>query len=145
MSQVGVYRSQIRIIAGVKTYASNIEASPAFQIMQKAMEVVSQQHNGTLSRTVTDYYGRQTECDFAVITQEVPRGVGIKIDRQTGAVNFVFDPYGGYQATAQAITDEITQSYTAIALIRAMKSLGYKVEEEVPQRGQKSVMLVGVM
>jgi hypothetical protein len=71
--------------------------------------------------------------------------VGIKADRQTGVVNFVYDPYGGYESIAQDIADEITQCYTTIALIRAMRSLGYEVKEEAPEHRQKSVMLVGVM
>lgn len=97
---------------------------------------------GTLTNYVVDSMGRKTFCDFAIITSNFSRGVGIKIDRKTGEVKFLYDAYGGYSDVARKITDMITQNYTAIALIRTMKSLGYNVVEET-RRERETIVLVG--
>jgi hypothetical protein len=107
--------------------------------------MVAQEHNGSITNAVTDYYGRATTCDLAVIMPSLPRGIGVKINRRTGAVTFNYDSYGGYEPVAKSIADEITQNYTTIALIRAMKSLGYDVEEEPASNKRKTVVLVGKM
>ncbi len=104
--------------------------------------MISQTHGGTLTKYVTDSYARKTTCDLAIKTPKFPRGVGIKINDNTGEVKFLHDQYGGYAQIARKITEEITQNYVTIALIRAMKSLGYKVEEEASKQ-RATVVLVG--
>ena len=143
MSEVGWYRTRIRI-PRVQAYASNIEESPPFEILRRAVEVAAEGRQGTLSGSVTDAGGRETSCDIAITTPDFPRGVGINIDRSSGAVAFLYDPSGGYRDVAKAITDEITQNYVSVGLIRAMKSLGYRVREE-SGTGAKAVVLVGEM
>lgn len=145
MSEVGWYRSQVRI-PSVEAYASNLEQNPSFEILRRAMEIVAREHGGRVSDTVDDSYGRNTACDLAVSTPEFPRGVGVKVDRRTGQATFLYDLSGGQRQVAQGIADDITQNYVAICFIRAMKSLGYEVKEE-PAKGSraKAVILTGVM
>lgn len=146
MSEVGWYNSEIKVLAGVKEYASNIEESPCFRILHQAMEMVAEEHHGSLVNAVVDYNGRETVCDLALVTPEFSRGIGIKVDRESGALKFAYDPYGGYEAIATAVTEAITQYYTTIALIEAMKSLGYEVREEPAEnKPRKKVMITGVM
>lgn len=146
MSEVGWYETKLRIVAGTREYASRIEESPSFQILQRAVEMVSELYHGTMTQGVKDYFGNETQCNLAITVPGFERGIGIKIDRANGAVSFVYDPYGGYDEIAQELSDAITQNYAAIALIRAMKSLGYKVREEPAKAGQRrNVALIGVM
>lgn len=146
MSEVGWYETKLRIVAGTREYASRIEESPSFQILQRAVEMVAERYNGTITQAVKDYFGNETQCNLAIVVPNFERGIGIKIERANGAVSFAYDPYGGYDEIAQELADAITQNYTAIALIRAMKSLGYKVREEPAGTGQKeNVVLIGVM
>lgn len=146
MSEVGWYETKLRIVAGTREYASRIEESPSFQILNRALEMVAEQYNGKMVQAVKDYFGNETQCDLAVVVPNFERGVGIKVDRLNGAVRFIYDPYGGYDKIAQDIADALIQNYTAIALIRAMKSLGYKVREESAKAGQRgNVALIGVM
>jgi hypothetical protein len=79
---------------------------------------------------------------LAIVTPAFSRGVGIKIDRGTGEVTFLYDKYGGYDDIVGKITEETTQNYVAIALIRTMKSLGYHVEEKASKE-RETVVLVG--
>ena len=126
----------------MKSYASNIEASPSFQILTRSLEIVVDEFGGSLTNYVVDYMGRKTFCDFAIITPNFSRGVGVKIDRKTGEVTFLYDAYGGYSDVARKITDMITQNYIAISMIRAMKSLGYNVVEETSKE-RETIVLVG--
>jgi hypothetical protein len=141
MSEIGWYKSLIRL-AKVKAYSSNIEANPSFQLLKRSLEIVAQEHSGTLTNYVIDSLGRKTTCDLAITTADFSRGVGINIDKNTGEVTFLYDQYGGYGQLARKITEEITQNYVAIALIRGMKALGYKVKEEVSKQ-RETVVLVG--
>jgi hypothetical protein len=143
MSEVGWYKSRIRV-AGAETYGSNIEENPSFEILRRAMETVAREHGGALADSISDYYGNKTPCDLAVTTSGFGRGVGVKVDRRSGAVTFVYDPYGGYKDVARGIAEEITQNYVSIGLIRAMKALGYQVQEE-PSRKTKTIVLTGVL
>lgn len=140
MSEIGLYKSRIKV--ALKEYASNIEANPSFQILKRSLEIVADECGGTLTNYVVDAMGRKTSCDFAIVTPSFPRGVGIKIDRETGEVKFLYDAYGGYGDAARKITDAITQNYVAIAMIRAMKSLGYNVTEETSE-DRETIVLVG--
>jgi hypothetical protein len=139
LSEIGVYESKIRL--GVKGYASKIETSPSFEILKKSLEMVAEERRGRLTDYVMDSLGRKTQCDIAIVAPDFPRGVGVKIDRNTGEVTFLYDEHGGFGEVAKKITEEITQNYVAIALIRAMRSLGYRVEDMSKER--ETVVLVG--
>jgi hypothetical protein len=141
MSNIGWYKSRIKL-AGTKEFPSNIEANPLFQILERSLEIVAQKQHGKIVDQVTDFGGRKTACDLAVVTDSFPRGVGIKVDRDTGTVTFLYDRYGSNEQVVQSIVEGITQNYVAIALIRSMKSLGYRVEEETNEE-RDTVVLVG--
>jgi len=140
LSEIGLYKSRIRL--ALKSYASNIEASPSFEILRKSLEIVAEEYGGTLTNYIVDSMGRKAFCDFAIVTPSFSRGVGIRIDRKTGGVTFLYDAYGGYGDVARKITDAITQNYVAIAMIRAMKSLGYNVVDETSTE-RETIVLVG--
>lgn len=137
MSEIGRYRSRIRV------YASNIEEDPSFDILRRAAQAVAEESGGNLTDSVTDSSGRTTACDLAVASPAFPRGVGLKVDRSSGSVAFVYDASGGLRDVAQRVTEEITQNYVSIGLIRAMKALGYRVADESTDRA-KTVVLTGV-
>lgn len=136
-SRIGWYKSKIRM----RSHASNIEANPAFQILKRSVEIVANENNGSLIDFVVGQNGTKKKCKLAVKTAKFKRGVGISINPKTGKVNFLYDSYGGYGKTAKQITEQITQNYVAISLIRAMKSLGYNVMEKKSE--SRSVILEG--
>lgn len=133
MSEIGWYKSELKV--------RRAKGSPSLQVFQKALEMVVDEHGGKLATEVSDYYGNKTKCEFAIVLPEFLRGIGIQIERD-GSVNFVYDPYGEYERIVQDIVNEITQCYTSIGLIRAMKSLGYRVTDE-SKKEEKTVRLIG--
>lgn len=143
MSEIGLYRTRLNIVIDIKKGASALEQDPLFQMLRRAMEIVAERHCGELTQKVKDRFGRETACDIAIKIPEFPLGLGIQVDRRNGAVDFTYDRSGFRNPVVQKIRDEIVQNYTALAVIRAMKSLGYEVMEE--PRGQDVVALVGVL
>jgi hypothetical protein len=130
LSRIGWYKSRIRV-----------QAPASFEVLKKSLEIVAEEHSGRLTNYVMDSVGGKTYCDMAVVTPSFSRGVGVKIDRDTGEVTFLYDEYGGFGGIARKIVEEITQNYVAITLIRAMRSLGYYVEDA--SEGRETIVLVG--
>jgi len=141
MSEIGWYKSRIRL-AKVSAYASNIEANPSYIIMKRSFEMASQDHGGVLTDFVVDSSGRKTNCDLALKAPNFPHGVGLRINSGSGEVEFLYEQYGEHTSEARNVTEEITQNYVSIALIRAMKALGYAVEEDASS-SKETVVIVG--
>jgi hypothetical protein len=105
----------------------------------------AQQLGGEVRSTISDYNGQTKTCDFAIVTPEFERGVGVVVS-PSGEVRFLYDAYGGYKRQTKRICDLITQSYAAIAVARALRSLNYSVElEEQGEGAEKKVMVSGVL
>lgn len=124
MSVISSYRTKIRLAS---QRVVDGELDPTWRIMADALEAAAQEYGGRVTEHITDYYGRQTRCEFALVTPDFPRGVGVRVGAG-GEVTFIYDHYGGYQRVAAEITERITQSYTALAVARALEELNYSVE-----------------
>jgi len=126
----------------MQKYGSNIEMHPNFELLKKAIEIVAQKHSGRTQLYVVDALGRKEKCDIALATPDFSRGIGIKIDRNTGELYFLYDKYGVASNIAKKLSGEVLQHYTAIALINAMKAYGYSVREDASHKSD-AIMLIG--
>jgi len=144
MSIISSYSTRIRI-APRSSRGAGTRTDPTWQILHEAVISAAQQLGGEVTSTVSDYNGQIKTCDFAIVTPEFSRGVGVAVS-PSGEVRFLYDSYGGYKRQTQKICDLITQSYAAIAVTRALRSLNYSVELEEQGDGvQKRVMVSGVL
>ncbi|MDI6895623.1 MAG: hypothetical protein AB1503_06970 [Bacillota bacterium] len=146
MSQVATYNSEICL--GQPEPGQSIEQLPGWEILRQAVEAVAEEKGGRVTRQITDYFGRHYDVDFAVITPEFPRGLGIKVSRATGEVRFMYDAYGGYEPVVRGLTESIQQNHSALAVARALEEMNYQVElEEVPDQGpgRKVVLVRGTL
>lgn len=144
MSHVALYETQIRL--ALSGGSENLAADPGWQTLQDAVDVVAKEHGGQVTDSVTDTEGRRTRCDVALSVPEFRRGVGVRVNRGTGEVSFVYDTWGGYERTAQAICAEILQNYTALAVSRALAEMHYQVDvQTVADEGRlgKKVLVRG--
>jgi hypothetical protein len=113
-------------------------------MLHEAVMTAAAQLGGEVRSEISDYSGTTKTCDFAVVTPEFPRGVGITVS-PGGEVRFMFDAYGGYKRQAQRICDLITQSYTTTAVARALRAMAYEVDvEEQGQGAERRVMVKAV-
>jgi hypothetical protein len=144
MSHVSSYATQIcfRHVAG----GGRLEDDPAFEILQQAAQAVAEAHGGRITQSVADVFGRQVRCDLAVSFPEFRQGIGIKIDRKTGELSFLYDAYGKSPELLQGLTGEIVQNYTSIAVARALQEMHYEVDlEESGTGADRRVVVRGVL
>lgn len=123
-----------------------LEDDPAWPILQEAVQAVAEARRGRVSDRVTDVFGRVTRCDLALSLPDFRPGIGMRIDRQTGTVSFLYDAYGKSPEFLEAITSEILQNFAAIAVTRALRSLNYEVDVEEQGHGlERRIVVRGVL
>ena len=64
--------------------------NPNEQLLKKAAEHVARELNGELVHEVADYYGKKTKFSLGIKTHQIPKGVGISINKE-GDVEFEGD------------------------------------------------------
>lgn len=146
MSVIASYGADIRLPADAADPETLLEQTPAWLALRDAVEATAEEFGGRVDAEVIDYFGRVASCDFAVITPSFSRGVGVRVDRCTGEVFFLYDAYGGFEYEASRIAKRILQNFSAVAIARALESLHYEVEyEERRTENGKEVLLRGVL
>ena len=103
--------------------------NPNVALLQQAVELVAHQHEG----------GRLS-ARLALFTSVIHRGIGI-IVKDSGQLTFKGDPYG-YEAEAEAVQQQILQTYVSLATMQALQQMGYQTTAEDGVEGQ--VYLTGV-
>jgi hypothetical protein len=115
--------------------------NPTMTLLQQAVEIVAQQHTGG---RVTDHYltfaRKRVGARVAIFTDVMKRGMGI-IVKGSGELTFIGD-YFFYEAEAQAVQQQIVQTYVSLATMQALQQMGYQTTVEDGEEGQ--VYLTGV-
>lgn len=148
MSLVSSYKTDIRLTQALSEGRA-VEEDPGWDILDEAVRVTAEEMGGEVSHTIRDFYGRSFYVDWAISTPEIPRGIGVNVDRKTGQVSFVYDAYGyeAYVHLIQEIKDRVIQNYSALAVSKALAVLNYQVdvtEEKLGATG-KRVLITGVL
>lgn len=148
MSLISSYKTDIRLTQALSE-GKSVEEDPGWDILHEAIWAAADEFMGEVSHSVKDFYGRTFYADWAISTPEIPRGIGINVDRKTGQVMFVYDSYGyeGYERRIQEIKDRVLQNYSALAVSRALSLLNYQVDvaEEKSTVDGKRVIVTGVL
>ncbi|MDP2870983.1 MAG: hypothetical protein Q8P31_00340 [Bacillota bacterium] len=143
MSIISSYSTKIRVAPRAARGVGS-RTDPTWQMLHEAVVSVAAQLRGEVRAEISDYNGTTKTCDFAIVTPEFPRGVGITVS-PSGEVRFMYDAYGGYKRHAQRICDLVTQSYTTVAVARALRAMAYEVDiEEHGQGSERRVMVRAV-
>lgn len=146
VSHISSYKTEIRLENALEAGRS-VEEDPGWEVLREAVHATAEEMNLDVTRTFRDYYGRSIACDWGLVGPDIPRGIGVSVDRKTGEVSFLCDSYGGYERAAGEIKDRVTQNYTALCVSKALSALNYDVEvDEVkhPIEGKK-VLVKGVL
>ena len=109
------------------------------ELLKQVINFLAAKHRGSTVTAVQDFYGTKTNVNIGFKTQEFQRGIGI-IFNKDGTVEFVFDDFNCEQAV-QRLKDEITQTYTAEAVVTALNAMGYTVQTS---EFNKHIILNGV-
>ena len=139
VSHVTTLATEIKLETALANGRS-IESDPGWTLLEDAVKIAAEELGGQLTTDIRDYYGRKLRCDWGIVTEGFPRGVGVRVSRSDGEVTFVYDSYGGYETIAEKICEAITQNYTTLAVTEALRSLNYQVnlaEESHPTEGRR--------
>ncbi len=143
MSHISSYETEIRL-----SPESRVDGKlhPSWKMMRRALEAVAEDKGGSVEDEIKDYFGRARKVDFALITPRFPAGIGVDVSG-SGEVRFLYDEYGVSKTLIEELRDEIIQSYTALAVTEALKSLNYDVEldEARSVAGRKQVTVRGIL
>jgi hypothetical protein len=146
MSHINTFKTEIRLDNALQV-GMPLESDPGWEILRQAVETAAAELGLEIGFNIRDYYERLVRCDFSLYGPDCPRGVGVRVSRTTGAVEFLYDAYGGYERRAKQICDAVVQNFQSIALARALESLNYSVEyneEDHPVEGRK-ITVKGVL
>jgi hypothetical protein len=146
VSHISSYKTEIKLEQALLTGRS-VEEDPGWDVLNEAIHATAEEMNLDVTRSFKDYYGRTLECDWGLVGPDIPRGIGVTVDRKTGEVMFVCDSYGGFERVAGEIKDRVVQNYTSLCVAKALAALNYSVEvDEVkhPIEGKK-VLIKGVL
>lgn len=136
--------------------ALNIQESPCFELLRRALAKVAQDHGGTVLYGANAFYldcrGQKHPCLIALHTADFPRGIGLHVNPQ-GRLVFVYDAAEEGETAgkflvrpevAQNICDEIAKHYVTMAVMRAQAKLGFRVSVQPARPGAPEVLVQGV-
>lgn len=144
MSHVSAYQTTV-VFAHVGA-GGELADDPAWGILQDAVRACAEARGGDVGASVGDAFGRVQACDLSLSLPALRQGVGLKVDRQTGELSFLYDAYGLPRAAIATLTDEILQNFASIAVARALRELRYEVDlDERGEGEQRRVVVRGVL
>ena len=122
-----------------------IEQHPCMALLRQAVTLVATAHHGTVGATYDNYsgYKQHTNTNLALhIPGKLPRGIGLVIDQQTGALSFRGDPWA-HEAFFAEVQQKIVQHYVVLAHAAALRRMHAQVSTQVLDDQQ--VVITGVL
>ncbi len=143
----------------ISTYSTDLQLNPvkgeraakndtSWQLFREALESVAEEHGGYVDEKISNYFGHERECTFALRVPQFQYGLGIDVDENTGRVSFLYDSYGVRDEIIETLKDDVKQTFTTLAVSQALNDLNYSVEfeEQVDDETERKRILVrGVM
>lgn len=126
--------------------AETVANHPCTVLLRQAITLVAQAHQGSV-RATYDNFRRQpqpTNTGLALhIPTRLPRGIGVLIDEQTGALLFKGDPWEVNRDWYRHLQQEIVQKYTVLAYGAALRRARFQ-QVQIQQQGDQ-IVLTGVL
>lgn len=122
-----------------------IEKHPCMALLRQAVTLVATAHHGTIRATYNNYYGhaQRTNTNLALhVPDSLPRGIGLFIDHQTGALSFKGDPWD-HEAFFAEVQQQIVQNYVVLAHAAALRRMRAQVSTQVLDNQQ--IVITGVL
>src|SRR5258707_617259 len=124
---------------------------PSMLLLRQALGMLTEQYSGEILPTYRDYYNKSHSTNTGLAlhipysrerpqNEALPRGIGLIIDEQTGALTFVGDRWG-VRGFYEQIQKAIVQNYTVLAHMAALEQMRYQVET---QQVEGTVQMTGV-
>jgi hypothetical protein len=125
--------------------AAAIAQHPCMALLRQAVTLVAREYGGSVKATYDTYYGqvRKTNTNLALhVPSTLPRGIGLRINLETGALSFKGDPYA-YEEFFAEVQQKIVQNYVVLAHAAALRRMNAQVSTQVLANQQ--VVITGVL
>jgi len=125
--------------------AEALATHPCMVLLRQAVTLVAHRHGGSVTAAYTTYYGesRQTNTGLALqVPGKLPRGIGLLIDTQTGALTFQGDPWGHWDFFTE-VQQQIVQTYVVLAHAAALRRMHAQVSTQTLD--DHRVVITGVL
>jgi len=147
MSEISSYETKISIPSLAqrrKLEGAIIDQEPRAALLKRSLELIAEDHEGTITSQVKDCDGKTIPCLLGVSTPQCPKGVGVVVDKN-GKVSFVYDAYGDDLEWGRKIAGEISANYNAIATQMALQAMNFEVTTQNyrTSHGQRLIQLEG--
>jgi hypothetical protein len=112
-------------------------------LLRQAVTMVATAHGGTVEATYADYRYQPQSCNTPLaltVSGKLPRGIGLVIDEQTGALTFKGDPWK-HRAFFADVQQAIVQNYIVLAHAAALRRMRAQVSTQVVEN---QVVITGV-
>lgn len=119
--------------------------NPNRELLTQACQIVTETHEGGEIKEEYLNYGMQpqsTSLQLAIFTNTLHRGLGIELDRETGNLTFVGDPWR-VRETFEQVQQQVIQTYVSLAMMKALAEMGYETQAVASEQPQQ-VVLQGV-
>jgi hypothetical protein len=114
---------------------------PCIRLLRQAVLLVAKQYDGEVKPYYYTYRYRDVPANtgIALHIQEragkpsgeaLPRGLGMVVDEETGALKFLGDSWEVDETFYQSIQKAIIQKYTALAHVASLRQMNYQVSTE---------------
>lgn len=120
-----------------------LQHHPCMALLRQAVALVATAHHGRIVTTYFDYdyHPQPTNTHLALIVPgELPRGIGLIVDLDTGALLFRGDPWR-HAAFFQQAQTQIVRTYTTLAYAAALRRMHAQVSTRMVDQ---QVVITGV-
>ncbi len=116
-----------------------VAQQPCMKLLQQAVLLIARECGGEIQPYYHTYYGEKQPANTGLALhiphhsgrpegEALPRGIGLVVDEQTGALTFRGDPWDVDERFYQQIQHAIVQKYTALAHMAVLKQMQYQVD-----------------
>ncbi len=100
-------------------------------LLQETVELLAQAEPGIKVEVHTKDYGmRNVNCDLAIYTPNLPRGIGLNWKNKEG-LEFIGDGYGA-EREYERVQKLLLITYQALAVQKCLTLMGYSMETQQP-------------
>lgn len=117
---------------------------PCLKLLAQAVHLVAEEHTGEIHPYYYDFHYHQQSTNTGLALHiplrpdqasrfALPRGLGLVIDQESGALHFRGDPWNVDPGFYQRMQDAIVQNYTALAHMAVLRQMNYQVTSQVEE------------
>ena len=114
---------------------------PCMKLLHQAVLLVAKKYDGEIRSYYYDYRYHEQSANTGLalhipvqegksVREALPRGIGLVVDAETGALTFLGDSWGVNKNFYEQIQRVIVQTYTALAHMAVLRQMNYQVRTE---------------